>query len=389
MVSVFGRGQIVPAKKGIWGALQVKTCRAALEIFWLSLLAHRPGDESELACHIRQRKSVHLMINAIQTVPSAYSASQIISSATAFQRASQAKSLEVLASTMVSLGATKTAPLTYNATGSLDTTTPSLRATVATQDSAANDASTLADNSTVLDKALADSLAKQILINARIIAAGLATLPAGPLLADSALAGTANSSETNRLIAIASQAIATNSARTLDDLLAANISLSKTEKAASIGEENVAKTERAATPLLPTLLTQSVAQEPVRLTSTTPATTTNVVATSNATTNSLSRTAEIVNLPAGNTTTDTTAQAVANVAQNPAYLNLVAGYYSSMAASATQPPSGNASPIRFDEVKPVNAISAITALSQLGGQSGRDGNPASGYQQRRTNSMRM
>jgi hypothetical protein len=118
------------------------------------------------------------------------------------------------------------------------------------------------------------------------------------------------------------------------------------------------------------------------VTNTTPATATNVVAATNATTNSLSSTAEVANLPVVNPQIDSGVQAVTTIAQNPAYANLVAGNYVSMAATSAQSPSVAGTPTRLEDIKPVIAIPAITALSQLGAHSGRDGNPASGYRQR-------
>jgi hypothetical protein len=76
---------------------------------------------------------------------------------------------------------------------------------------------------------------------------------------------------------------------------------------------------------------------------------------------------------------DPAAQAITTVAQNPAYANLVAGNYFSMAATSTQSPSIAPTPMRLVGIKPVIAIPAIAALGQLGAQSGRDGNSASDY----------
>jgi hypothetical protein len=341
-------------------------------------------------------KLTHLMVNAIQTIPSTYIASQIIGISTSAQRASLAQSLQVLVSTTANLRSTDE-PLTYNATGLFNTVSSSLSVafnqlsstakSVATTDGAADEASrklaaaleasTLAENSSALDKALAKSVTEQILVNALAIAA------------DNNSGGAANSSEISKLTEIAQQSRATDSAEMLDELLSASISQPVTLTAATTNKETVSKTDSVAT--LPSLTptTQSVTTEPGTVTTSTPTTTTNVVATSSATTNNPSAISEVVNTPARNTTSDSAMQAVTTVAQNPAYPNLVASHYVGMAASMAQSPSVITPPIRLEEIKPAIAIPAISALSKLGAESGRDGNPALGYRQRKTNSLHM
>ena len=328
------------------------------------------------------------MVNAIQTIPSAYIANQIISVATATLRANLAQSLKVLASTTVSLGSTYE-PLTYNATGLFDAASSSLSTAfnqlssslvnIATTDSASDqannklaaalEASILAENSSALDKALAKSVTEQLLINA--------------------LATAANSSEISKLTEIAQQSGATNSAEILDELLSASISQPVTVTTATTSEETVSTTDSVAA--LPSLTptTQSVTTEPDTVTTNTPVSPTNIVATSSATTNSPSAISEVVNSPARNTTTDSAMQAIDTVTQNPAYANLIASQYVGMAASMAQPPSVNTPTIRLEEIKPVFAIPAITALSKLGAESDHDGNPALGYRQRKRNSLLM
>jgi len=146
--------------------------------------------------------------------------------------------------------------------------------------------------------------------------------------------------------------------------------------------DNVVKADSAATLPLLTPLPQPVTNESTAVVSATPATTANVVAASNTTTNSLGSTAEVANSPVVNPVVDADVQAVTTVGQNPAYANLVAGNYVRMAASSAQSPSVTAPPMRLEDIKPVISIPAITALSQLGAQYGRDGNPAWGNRQR-------
>ena len=336
------------------------------------------------------------MANAIQGIPSAYLANQIISTSVVLQRAILAKSLQSLASTTVSLGSTYE-PLTYNATGLFDAASSSLSAafnqlssslvSIANSGSASEqannnlaaalEATTLAENSSALDKALAKSVTNQLLINALAIAA------------DTSSSGAATNSEISKLTEIGKQSIASNSTEMLDELLTASISLPGTVTTITTSEDVVSKTDSVTSPPLLTPTAQSVTAEPSTVTSSTPATTSNVVATSLATTNSPSSISVVVNPPASNTIPDSVLQAVVTVTQNPAYPNLVAGQYVGMAASMAQPPSVIPPTIRLEEIKPVIAIPAITALSKPGAQSGRDDNPAPGYRQRKTNSVRM
>jgi len=432
------------------------------------------------------------MVSAIQTVASASIASQIVGPAAVSQPASQTGSLLVLPSTTVSLGTTTTVPITYSASGLLDTGSSSgsatldqsipTQASVVAADSAQNaaniqlaadlEASTIAENLAILDKALADSLARQLLANTKENATALDAKVA----ANAAQAGTVQDIETSRQIELARQAVATSSARTLDELLAARVNQSSaitntpaatatavaasnttTDNLGSTSEvanspvanpafdaavqavtvaaqnpayanlvaqnyasvaassplnpsvtappitpdeataafaissvtdlaqpvsttskQNVIKTDSATT--LPLLTPQPlpITNEPAAVASTTPGTTTSVAVASNTATSSLGNNAEIANSPVVNPVIDPVAQAVTTVAQNPAYANLVAGNYVSMAASSMLSPSVVPAPIRLVEIKPVIAIPAISALGQLGAQSGRDGNSASG-----------
>jgi hypothetical protein len=471
------------------------------------------------------------MVSAIQTVPSVYIASQIVGPAAVSHPANVAESQPILPSTTVSLGATTAAAVTYTASGLLDTASSSGSATVipsnstpvsvVTTDAAQNaasiklaadlEASTVSENLAVLDTVLADSVARQFLVNTRAVAVGLDATAA----AVASQASIAERVETSQQIEVAREATATNSARTLDELLAANQSNTEnvvntaqnaavqtdssvtlplitalvqpitidsgaitntttatianavaasntttnnlsstsdvanslvgnaafdsavqavtaaaqnpayanlvaqnyasvaassplsstvtatpitpeeaaaafaissvadlTQQVTTTGKDNVVKADSAATLQLLTLLPQPVANESTAVVSTSPATTTNVVAASNKTTNSLPSTAEVVNSPVVNPMVDSAVQAVTTVGQNPAYANLVAGNYVRMAASSAQSPSVTATPMRFEEIKPVIAIRSITALTQLGAQNEGNGNPSSGYRQR-------
>jgi len=470
------------------------------------------------------------MVSAIQTVPSAYIASQLVGLAAVSQPANQATSQAVLPSTTVSLGTTTSAPINYPASALIDTgsssgsvsatdnQSDSTQASVVATDTNQNAASiqlaadlearTIAENLAVLDKLLADSLARQLLVNTKADAAALAATTA----TDASQASEAERLATSRRIEIARQATAANNARILDELLAARANHSNTENVVNAGQNAVVRSDSStnlpsdttlqqpitnessaatnatpaatanvvaasntttnslsntsevtnsivggnptfnsvvqavtsvaqnpasvasssalsppvtATPItveeavaaiaisLITDLSQSVATtdilnafktdsaitlssptpqpEPVTnasapAVSTTPATTTNVVAASNTTTNSVSNTAEVANSPVvnpvSNPVVDSAVQAIATVGQDPAYANLVSGNYTSIAASSAQSPSITTTPIELEEVKPVIAIPAITTLSQLGAQLGRDGNAASGFRQR-------
>lgn len=354
------------------------------------------------------------MVSAIQSLPNEYTAGQIINLASISRLTRQATALLAPLGAIVNLGVATAPQVTYNAFGLLDTASPGVTpvvndstsslAIISAPDASTNDlasrlvlaleARSTAANSVILDEALADSLAKQIAINASAIAVGLNASFAPPSLApllptDATPAGTAISSETNRQIQARQMEAAANSARTLDSLLfSETIPASIVNPATSNQEDAANRATVAAVPVL-TTPTQSAAKVVIEATETVAATTTNVVAASNttspATTVSSRNAAEVVNAPIRNSRIDSGAQAFATVAQNPAYANLVAGHFASLAASATQSPAVMTTPNRLEEIKPVIAISAISALTALGAQSGRDGNPAFGFRQRRAN----
>ena len=154
------------------------------------------------------------MVSAIQTVASTSFASQIVRQAAVSQPANQANSQLVLPSTTVSLGTNTAAPVTYTASGLLDTgsssgsttdiqsnsTQASVVTTNAAQDAASIklaadlEASTIAENLAVLDKAFDDALARQLLVNSRAAAAAHAATAD----ANASLAGTEERIEANR-----------------------------------------------------------------------------------------------------------------------------------------------------------------------------------------------
>lgn len=310
------------------------------------------------------------MVSAIQSVPSIYKAGQIISLATISQPAGQAKSLLLLPSAIVRLGGTTASQVTYNVFGLLDTASSTVNqasndstssfAINATPDASTNElatklalaleASSTTANSVILDEALSDSLAKQIAI-------GLNTSSAAQALA------TLSSTDANAMEAAANS----------DSLLSSETSLTLIGNLATSNKEDVAND---VVPAL-TTLTQSASNLVMKASDT----------TSPANTANTSNTAEVVNMLISSSQIDSGVQAVATVTQNPAYANMVAGNYVSLAASSAQSPSVITTPIKLEEIKPAIAISAISALSPLGAQSGRDGNPPSGYRQRRVNSI--
>ena len=154
------------------------------------------------------------MVSAIQTVPSAYITSQIVRQAVVSPSANQASLQLVLPSTTVGLDMTTAVPDTYNASGLLDTgsssgsmtdnqsnsTQASVVTTKAAQYGASIklaadlDASTIAENLAVLDKAFDDALARQLLVNSRAAAAAHAATAD----ANASLAGTEERIEANR-----------------------------------------------------------------------------------------------------------------------------------------------------------------------------------------------
>jgi len=300
----------------------------------------------------------------------------------------------------------------------------------------------ISENSAVL----AATLATQLASNTTATSAERTTTNAALAATDARLATTEINTESSRLLAVSQLANATRSTNTLNQLLSANIAQARVESVVTGGQNDLGSTSSAATnlpltqtsgavttassiatgsipatsestlvadntttnikpdstltpalasqnsiasPLAATTipspaLTQTLAKETVAETSLLPATTTTTtVVASNATAPPVS-TPEVSNSPVSNFIVDSGTQAVVTVAQNPAYANLIAGYYTSMAASSAQPPTATIIPIRPGEIQPAIAISAINSLSQLGGQSGRDGNPGMGYRQRRS-----
>jgi len=235
--------------------------------------------------------------------------------------------------------------------------------------------SRIADNSTVLAATLATQLANR---TASIRAERTTTTS---LTTDARLAS-ADNNKTSELIALAQPASTTGSSKTLNQLLSASIRLTSSESVAtgspnSLNSSNSAATNQPIEPLSGADFTESiVAQGSI------PATTTSPLVAGN-TTITLGHSPEAANSPVSNPVTDSRSQAIVTVVQNPAYANLIAGYYTSMATSSAQSPNVAIIPIRAEEIKPAIAILAINSQAQLGGQSGRDGNPGLGYRQRR------
>jgi hypothetical protein len=343
------------------------------------------------------------MVSAIQTVSSIDASNQIASLQAASQLARQAKPLLMLSDGVVSLDSTTVLPLTYNASGSLDKTSSArstvvdnsalhlasittTKATTSTQSIALGStaqASSSVEDTSALDTALKTSLTQQLAINASVISSGLTALPAALETIDASLAASATDSETVRLIDVTRQAITDNSATTLENLLATSINLTSTLQNATSSTDTVANANNAAVIQSPTPEKQSTKNEADTAVANVPVTTTTAaVASSTASTGSLDSTAEITAALVNNSTVDSGIQAVAIVAQNQAYANMVAGYYVSTAAASAQPPSITIVAVRIQDVQPVIAISAVGSLTQLGAQSGRDGNPPTGYRQR-------
>jgi hypothetical protein len=285
------------------------------------------------------------VVSAIQTVPSAYVVSQPVRLAAISLLANPAKSPLVLPSTIVSLGATPVSPVAYNASGVLDTRSSSRSATVnqptsapvsiLTADAATNtanflraadlEASTITKNLAVLDTALAESVAKQRLINSRAIAAGLAARDAAVSTTSTSLAGT--------------------------------------EQAANTSLNPVATNSAVAQPLV-TSTRQSIAEGPGTVASTTPATPPTVIVASNITTNSASSTPEVANALVGTSTFDAAVQVSPSVAQSPTYANPVVENGTSVAAPPALPPATPATPITPEETTAAFAISSINDLPQ-------------------------
>jgi hypothetical protein len=187
---------------------------------------------------------------------------------------------------------------------------------------------------------------------------------------------TATSSKQN------SQAIAAGMASTADPLLAPVTTLASPPTLAATSQDGIATNNGASMSPLPAEPAEPLTRETAVTTLPGPATAASAVVTSIAPVKAGS-TPEVASSPLNNLTLDSGKQAIATVTQNPAYANLIAGHYTSLAASSAQSPFLAAIPIRIEEITPTIAIPAVNSLSQLGAQSGREGNPGLAYRQRR------
>ena len=179
-----------------------------------------------------------------------------------------------------------------------------------------------------------------------------------------------------------SQAIAAGIASTAAPLLAPVTTLASPPPLAVTTQNGVTRNNGASTPPLPATPAEPLTKQAIVTTLPSPVPAASAVLTSLATVKPGS-TPEVASLPLSNLTLDSGKQAIATVTQNPAYANLIAGHYTSLAASSVQSPFMAAIPIRIEEIKPTIAIPAVNSLSQLGGQSGREGNQGLAYRQRR------
>ncbi|UCV06466.1 hypothetical protein [Dechloromonas denitrificans] len=239
----------------------------------------------------------------------------------------------------------------------------------------AREANRIADNSTVLAATLATQLASQ---TASIRAERTTT---ASLAADARLASTDNNN-TSRSVALAQPASTTESSQTLNQLLSDGIRLTGSESVATGSPNSLSSSNSATTNLPIAQLSGAAVTESIMAKGSIPATTASPLVAGN-TTVTPGNSSEVANLPVSNPVTDSRSQAIVTVAQNPAYANLIAGYYKGIATSSAQSPSVAIIPIRAEEIKPPIAILPIDSQAQLGGQSGRDGNSGLGYRQRR------
>lgn len=324
------------------------------------------------------------MVAAVQAASSANPVSLIFSQAAEESRLGRlaqaaqeaaAQAQLVLSSTALVLSESVTSQLTYNASGTLDAgpsdwgTTAAAQAGVVATDAASNalsvqqatalEASTIAENSAILDEALADSLAEQRIGNDRAIATRLAATAAILVSSRANPDAAADRIDTLRQIEITRQAAATLGAGALDELLSGKPG--QTTVASQDGVTNIAAVT-ALPVLVPTLQVVTPAPGAARITP--PTVTENVVAASTAPTNDLAAVSEIaVALPA-NPVTDSTASAIAPLGQSTAGVDVVTEIYPSVAPAPLPAVAVTVPPPRLEDTSPAVAVAAITAPTQ-------------------------
>lgn len=157
----------------------------------------------------------------------------------------------------------------------------------------------------------------------------------------------------------------------LNSLLLANANLTTTSTGAvSSGITGTTTNTGTVSSAIPAVAAAPAAAIPAGTIAATPATAT-VVAASNATTTAAagnaSNTPEAASTLAGNFLLNSDAQAMANIAWNPAYANSVAELYVNMAISSSKQASAAALPNTTDIVQPVPAVPPVNAVPRYTG----------------------
>jgi len=255
------------------------------------------------------------MVSAIQTVPSVYTVNQLANLGTVSQQVLRVQALLAEPSAIVNLGAITSNALTYNASGQID------------------------------------------------IPASLAAIGSNSASASSIYQASLQSSSSDAATFIASAMAATeaNSATALDTLLQPNIDQSTSSEVASIAKDS------GGTIPVPATQPQASPTEAVTSTSTTPSATEIAAPVSSATTATATANTSappvIASMPASNSIVDSSTQAISTVAENPAYANMVAGLYVSV-ANASTPSTSLTMANQIDVIQPVSAVSPIGQLSE-------------------------
>jgi hypothetical protein len=336
------------------------------------------------------------MVSAVQSVPSNYTVTPLVSQGIISQLALRAKSLLAVPSTIVTLGVIPPMVLTYNAQGmpdnasSLSTAAASAMigsiasfatSSASTPTSISNLAALLSSGTTgtntdTLNSALGEYLAGQLANDANSTLTGLTSYDSVQALnnllnSNSSSVDLTENSNTTKFVAATSPEIDANNVKVLDSLFATKIDLTSTSSLGSSIKEQVLDTNANSSTTLTKVSPETATSESVTPSNTTltSATTTPIISNSVAATNAANTTETSVvsnNLNAS-TVVDSGNQAMATIAGNPAYANLVAGLYVSVAASYSPPTNVVTKPSNLEEIKPVIAIPVVGELTQYTG----------------------
>jgi hypothetical protein len=307
------------------------------------------------------------MVTAIQAVPNISTVGTLLTLGPISQLAQNADSLLALPSVILSLGATAPTPLTYSATGlfvsllqmpgaSPDAAdTASTAGTTAAPATGASAATPIADLTTLLEAGT--PVAGAGLVNASVNFQNLSATTGAALAALLAAAGNSATPATDALTiqqALArQQAVDANSALAAADTISVEplMEIAGTTATPVVAASDNTNVVRAAATTAPGTVAGAVGVTAAGATALATATDGGASATA---------TAEATAAVTDNFLLDAIAQALATIAQNPAYANTVAGLYVNVAILRAQQTA--ALPNAADRPLPVAAIAATRAV---------------------------